>query len=431
MSKLAILGGAPTVADPLPIFNTIGDDEKKAVLDVLDNGLLSGFYGSPGREFLGGPAVRALEDEWCELFECRHAVSVNSATSGLVAAMGAIGIAPGDEVIVPAWTMSATAVAPIAYGGVPVFVDVEDATYCLDPEKVAAAITPETRAIIAVNLFGHPAELIALRALADSKGLYLVEDNAQGPLAREHGRYAGTIGHIGVFSLNVHKHLQCGEGGICTTEDDDLAARLQMIRNHGENVAGVEGEINLANTFGYNLRMTETTAAIARAQIARADSIINGRIEIARALSKGIAGTTGIAIPHERKDCDHAFYLWTLRLDAETLGVSRRTMQRALAAEGFPSFEGYVAPLYRLPMFRERQAIGKNGFPFGNSGPDYAEGLCPVTERLHDTEALVYEVCAWDPTSGQQQQMVDAVHKVVEHRTALRDAEATGALHAD
>lgn len=431
MTTLAILGGTPAVTDPLPVFNTIGDAEKKAVLDVLDNGLLSGFYGSPGKEFLGGPAIRALEDEWCELFECRHAVSVNSATSGLVAAMGAVGISPGDEVIVPAWTMSATAVAPIAYGGVPVFVDVEDASYCLDPQKVAAAITPQTRAIIAVNLFGHPAELIALRKLADAKGLYLVEDNAQGPMAREDGRYAGTIGHIGVFSLNVHKHLQCGEGGICTTEDDDLAARLQMIRNHGENVAGAAGEINLANTFGYNLRMTETTAAIAHAQIARAESIIHGRIEIAHTLSKGIAGTPGIAIPHERKGCDHAFYLWTIRLDSDALGVSRRTMQRALAAEGFPSFEGYVAPLYRLPMFRERRAIGTNGFPFGNNGPDYTEGLCPVTERLHDSEALVYEVCAWDPAPVQQQQMIDAVQKVVENRDALRDAEVSGSLDAD
>lgn len=430
MSALAILGGSPAVSGPLPAFNTIGDAEKAAVLEVLDGGLLSGFYGSPGKEFLGGPAVRALEDEWCELFECRHAVSVNSATSGLVAAMGAVGIAPGDEVIVPAWTMSATAVAPIAYGGIPVFVDVEDASYCLDPVKVAAAITPRTRAIIAVNLFGHPAELIALRALADRHGIHLVEDNAQGPLAREQGRYAGTIGHIGVFSLNVHKHLQCGEGGICTTEDEELATRLQLIRNHGENVVATDTRINLANAFGYNLRMTETTAAIARAQIARARAIIDGRIGIAQALSNGIAGTPGIAIPHERQGCDHAYYLWTVRLDDPEFDLPRPIIQRALAAEGFPSFEGYVPPLYRLPMFRERRAIGPNGFPFGNEGPSYQAGICPVTERLHDREALVYEVCAWDPSISQQEQMIDAVHKVIENRGALRDALTRGTLDA-
>jgi perosamine synthetase len=421
MSTLALFGGTPAVSGELALFNTIGDAEKQAVMDVLDGGLLSGFYGSPGREFLGGPAVRALEEDWCRTFECRHAVSVNSATSGLIAAMGAVGIGPGDEVIVPAWTMSATAVAPIAYGGVPVFVDVEDSNFCLDPVAVAAAITPRTRAIIAVNLFGHPAELAALRKLADEKGLYLVEDNAQSPHAREAGRITGSIGHIGVYSLNVHKHIQCGEGGVCTTEDDGLAERLRLIRNHGENVVGATPDADLTNAFGFNFRMTETTAAIARAQIARAGTIIAGRIAIAEALGAGVTGIDGIVAPAVRQDCEHAWYLWTLRVDAAVLGVSRKTIQQALAAEGVPTFEGYVAPLYRLPMFRNRQAMGRAGFPFSNAAVDYRDGLCPVTERLHDHEALVYEVCAWDPTPAQCSQMVDAIHKVVENCGALRD----------
>lgn len=422
MSTLALFGGTPAVTGPLRSFNTIGEGEKAAVMEVLDRGLLSGFYGSPGEEFLGGPAVRALEEEWCALFECRHAVSVNSATSGLVAAMGAVGVGPGDEVIVPAWTMSATAVAPIAYGGVPVFVDVEDGFFCLDQAAVEAAITPRTKAILAVNLFGHPAALHALRRLADARGIYLVEDNAQGPLAREDGRYAGTIGHIGVFSLNVHKHLQCGEGGVCTTEDDGLAERLQLIRNHGENVVGPTGVTNLANGFGYNLRMTETTAAIARAQIARAHEIVAGRVAVAERLSAGAAGIGGIVVPGVRADCGHAWYLWTLRVDADALGLPRATLKQALEAEGLPMFEGYVAPLYWLPMFREGQAIGPHGFPFAGSERSYERGMCPVTERLHEREALVYEVCAWDPTPEQQRQMADAIHKVAENAGALRDA---------
>ncbi len=422
MSTLALLGGDPAVRRPLPTFNTIGDAEKQAVLEVLDGGLLSGFYGSPGDEFLGGPAVRALEEAWCRTFNCRHAVSVNSATSGLVAANGAVGVSPGDEVIVPAWTMSATAVAPIAYGGVPVFVDVEDATFCLDPAAVAAAITPRTKAIIAVNLFGHPAELAALRQLADTHGIYLIEDNAQAPLARENGQMTGTIGHIGVASLNVHKHLQCGEGGICTTDDDTLAERLHLIRNHGENVVAAGDDTDLTNTFGYNLRMTETTAAIARTQVTRAEAIIAGRIAIAQALTTGITGIDGITVPDERHNCRHAYYLWALRLDAAALGISRKAFHAALTAEGFPTFPGYVAPLYRLPMFRHHHAIGRGSLPFAGSGPGYADGACPVTERLHDHEALVYEVCAWDPTPDQLDQMIAAVHKVVDNRGALRDA---------
>lgn len=422
MSTLALLGGEPAVRRPLRTFNTIGACEKRAVMKVLDGGLLSGFYGSPGEEFLGGPTVRALEEAWCRTFHCRHAVSVNSATSGLVAAIGAVGIGPGDEVIVPVWTMSATAVAPIAYSGIPVFVDVEDATFCLDPAAVVAAITPQTKAIIAVNLFGHPAELATLRQLADTHGIYLIEDNAQAPLALENGRMTGTIGHIGVASLNVHKHLQCGEGGICITNDDTLAERLRLIRNHGENVVTAGSGIDLTNAFGYNLRMTETTAAIARTQVTRAETIIGSRIAIGQALTNRLAGIDGITVPAERHSCRHVYHLWTLRLDADALGISRKAFQAALTAEGFPTFPGYVAPLYRLPMFRHHHAIGRDGFRFAHGAPSYAEGTCPVTERLHDHEALVYEVCAWDPTPDQLDQMIAAVHKVVDNRGALRDA---------
>src|SRR5262249_5209652 len=157
--------------------------------------------------------------------------SINSATSGLMAAMGAAGISPGDEVIMPPFTMSATAMAPLTYGGIPVFVDIEPDTFCLDLDAVRAAIGARTRAVLAVNLFGHPARLHELRALCDEHGLKLIEDNAQAMLAEEHGRYAGTIGHIGVFSLNYHKHIHSGEGGICTTDDERLARRLQQIRN--------------------------------------------------------------------------------------------------------------------------------------------------------------------------------------------------------
>src|SRR5262249_8722448 len=158
-----------------------------------------------------------------------------SATSGLVAAMGAVGIEPGDEVIVPPTTMSATAVAPLAYGGKPGFADIEPETFGPDPAAVRAPITPRTKAIVSANLIGHPARLAELAAIAREHGLYLVEDNAQGPLAAEHGRYAGTVGDIGVFSLNYHKHIHTGEGGVCVTNDDELALRLQLIRNHGEN----------------------------------------------------------------------------------------------------------------------------------------------------------------------------------------------------
>ena len=154
---LAILGGEPVLANALPRRRSIGRPELDAVRRVVESGCLSGFYGSWGPEFDGGPAVKTFEAAWRERFGAAHAVSVNSATSGLVAAMGAIGIGPGDEVIVPPLTMSATVVAPLVYGGVPVFVDVDPETFCLDPALVRRAITERTKAILVVNLFGHPA----------------------------------------------------------------------------------------------------------------------------------------------------------------------------------------------------------------------------------------------------------------------------------
>ena len=213
--SLAVFGGRPAVSRPLQPFSGIGGHERTAVLRFLDDGApLSGFHGSARPTFFGGPEVRAFEAAWCERFGVSHAVTVNSATSALIAAMGAIGIGPGDEVITSPYTMSATAMAPLFYGGIPVFADIESDHFCLDPAAVERAITAKTRAILVINLFGHPAELVKLRQLADARGIYLVEDNAQAALAEDGGKLAGTIGHIGIYSLNIHKHIQTGEGGI-------------------------------------------------------------------------------------------------------------------------------------------------------------------------------------------------------------------------
>lgn len=423
MSELALLGGTPAVTGPLARFNTIGAEERRRVNDVLDSGLLSGFYGSWGEEFFGGPAVRAFEAAWCGRFGCAHAVSVNSNTSGLVASMGAIGLSPGDEVIVPPYTMSATAMAPLFYGGIPVFADIDEVTYCLDVAKVADAITPRTRAIIVTNLFGHPGPLAALRALADAHGLYLVEDNAQGPFAMEGGRHAGTIGHIGVFSLNVHKHIQTGEGGVCCTDDADLALRLQMIRNHAENIVRDTGATRIENLIGHNLRMAELTAAVGLAQLEKADRIIGGRVRQAEALSDGMRGLPGLTVPAVREGCRHVYYTWSAEFDVPALGVSRKTLLAALEAEGFPLYGGYVAPIYRLPVFRQRIAIGRGGFPFNLTNRGYADGLCPVTERLHDRDLFFFENCGLDPAPEQIAELCAAMAKVLENRAALADYE--------
>jgi perosamine synthetase len=418
-NELAIFGGTPVIGRPLPRYNSIGREEREAVNRVMESGCLSGFYGSWGDEFFGGPTIQAFEQAWCDRFGVNHAVSVNSATSGLYAAMGAIGIGPGDEVIVPPFTMSATVMAPLIYGGVPVFVDIERETFCMDLEAVRQAITSRTKAILAVNLFGHAARLAELMDLAEEHGIKLVEDNAQGPLAQEDGTYAGTVGHIGVFSLNYHKHIHTGEGGMCVTDDGDLALRLQMIRNHGENVVEPLGVEDITDLVGFNYRMTELSAAVGIEQLKKIDEHVGRREELAQRLSEGVSGLEGLTTPHVRPGCRHVYYVWAMRFDAKIVGVTRERFSEALAAEGFPHSTGYVRPLYMLPIFQRRVALGPNGFPFDLSDTLYESGMCPVAERMYEEELVCFEPCMYAVDLETTDLLVEAVRKVHAHREEL------------
>ena len=421
MAELALFGGTPVIAEPLSPFRSIGQAEKLAVAEVMESGSLSAFYGSPGDEYFGGERVRAFEHAWCEMCGVNHALSINSATSGLIAAMGAIGVGPGDEVIVPATTMSATVMAPLFYGAIPVFADIEDRWFCIDPESVRRNISDKTRAILAVDLFGHPAELAALRQIADAAGIYLVEDAAQAPLAFEGEARVGTVGDIGVYSLNYHKHIHTGEGGMCVTNDDRLARRLALIRNHGENAALWAGETDLTNMIGGNLRMTETAAAVGLAQIARIDELVGRAEKVGAFLTAGIAGLGGIVPPEVRDGCRHDYYCWTARCVERDLGVSRDVFCRALAAEGVPLNAGYVEPLYLLPTFQERRAWGHDGFPFTLSNRNYPKGLCPVAERLYEKEIFFIEPCAWTFDDTVLEGIVEAFLKIHAARHVLRE----------
>ena len=423
MSDLAIFGGKPVINRTLAPYISVGDEEVDAVTRVVRSGQLSGFIGEWCDEFDGGTEIRAFEAEWQERFGTRHAITVNSNTSGLMAAMGAIGISPGDEVIVPPTTMSATAMAPLVYGGIPVFVDIEPDTFCLDVDKVEAAITPRTRAILVVDLFGHPAALAALRRLADAHGIFLIEDAAQAPLASEGTKFAGTVGHIGVFSLNYHKHIHTGEGGVCVTDDDALALRLRAIRNHGENIAAPLELENITNLVGFNFRMTEMSAAVGRTQLAKLDDSIEGRETRARQLSGAVASCPGLVVPPVRNDCRHVFYVWAARYLSDETGVSRHAVAKALQAEGVPVYEGYVKPLYLLPIFQKRIAIGKDGFPFSLTNQSYARGTCPVAERLHNDELLEFAICSYDLPPEDMEAIAAAIHKVFDNLDRLEVLE--------
>jgi perosamine synthetase len=424
MSKLAVFGGNPVISAPMRRYNPIGSEEIDAVNRVMRSGNLSGFVGTWSDEFFGGPMVQMFEQAWARRFGSKHAVSVNSNTSGLMAAMGAIGVGPGDEVILPPMTMSATAVAPLVYGAVPVFVDMEPDTFCLDPALVREHFTPRTKAILVVNLFGHPGPLAELRKFADERGIKLIEDNAQAPLGKEGDRYAGTIGHIGVFSLNYHKHIHTGEGGVCVTDDDELALRMQLIRNHAESCVERAKVADLRNMIGFNFRMTELCAAVGLEQLKKADYHVGRREQLAAHLNEGVRGLEGLTPPLARDGCRHVYYMWQMRYDETEMGVSRETFSQALAAEGFPNFLGYLNPLYRLPIFRDRIAIGGEGYPFNLTARSYPDGLCPVAEKLHAKELLGFDVCGFDVTPTEADLLVEAIRKVHGCRAALRSLTA-------
>lgn len=426
MKKLALFGGTPVRQKSFPRYNTIGKEEKQAVMEVLDKGELSGFLGTWSPEFFGGERVQKLEREWEAHFSVKHAVSVNSATSALNVAVGAAEVAPGDEVIVSPYTMTASVTCVLVYNAIPVFVDILPDTFCLDPEKIRKAITPRTKAIVVVDLFGHPFEADEIMTIAREHDLKVIEDAAQGYGASYYGRPAGTLADIGVFSLNVHKIINCGEGGVCVTNDDELAERMRLIRNHGEEVVKEKGTKNIVNIIGYNYRMGEIEAAIASEQLKKVDSLVAERVENAEYLSEKLQRFPGITPPIVRPYVRHGYYGFPIRYNASQIGIPRDLFVEAMRAEGIPTSIGYVEPIYLQPLYQHRIAYGTCGCPFTctynqESIVDYAKGLCPVVERMHYEEWIANGLVHKGISKTDLDDIVHAYEKVMEAESTLKN----------
>lgn len=422
-SPLALFGGPRVIAEPLAQFNSIGEDDIAAAVEVMKSGVLSAYLGAPGPGFMGGPRVRALEAAAAAKFGVKHALAVNSWTSGLIAAVGAIGIEPGDEVITTPWTMAATATAIVHFAGIPVFADIDPDTFNISPTCVEALITPRTRAILAVDIFGQSADMAALRALAERHGLKLISDTAQAPGARVGDALAGTLADIGGYSLNYHKHIHCGEGGILVTDDDRLAERLALIRNHGEVVIQSEAPADLANILGYNFRMGEIEAAIAAVQLTKLDGRVATRQRAAARLTAAIRDLPGLTPPFTPQGLTNVYYVYGMTLDTAALGVTRQRLVEALRAEGVPGLMVGYQNLHLLPMFRKRIAYGTGGFPWTSPcvGVErhYGPGLCPVAERLHGETFFGLNLCMNDFADADVDLVAAAFHKVWAHLDAL------------
>jgi perosamine synthetase len=424
---LAIHGGPATIPTPLAPFVSVGEAEAQAAAEVVRSGVLSAYIGAQGDAFMGGPRVRALEAQAAEFFGVRHAIAVNSWTSGLIAAVAALGLEPGDEVITTPWTMAATATAILHCNALPVFADIDPRTFNIDPQAVERLVTPRTRAILSVDIFGQSADMQALRKIADRHGLKLLSDTAQAPGARApDGRFAGLQADIGGYSLNYHKHIHCGEGGILVTNDDRLAWRMQMLRNHAEAVVESEDPAELAGLLGFNFRLGEIEAAIASIQLTRLAERVESRQRIARQLDQGLKDLRGLRTPEVAPGCTHVYYVYGMVLQEEVLGVPRASIAAALRAEGVPGVMAAYQNLHLLPLFRHKIAYGRNGFPwnspYARQGIAYGEGTCPVAEELHSRTFLGLALCMNEYPPEDVELVIQAFRKVWASLDSLRGA---------
>lgn len=305
----------------------IGAEEQEAVARVLSSGELS-----------QGPEVAAFEHEFSQLVDGRHCIAVNSGTSALHLSLVALGLGPGDEVVVPSFTFAATANAVCLAGATPIFADICSRDFCLDPDAVRNALSPRTRAVMPVHLYGHPAAMDEIAAVAADADLLVIEDAAQAHAAAWQGRPVGAWGDAACFSFYPTKNMTTGEGGLVVTPDADIARTLRLLRNQGME-RRYENEL-----VGFNVRMTDLSAAIGRVQLRHLPGWTEARRRNAAFLSRELRG---VVVPIEEAQAVHVYHQYTVRLDG------RDALREHLAQRGIGSGVYYAVPVHRLPAFAE------------------------------------------------------------------------------
>ena len=415
-SNLALFGGPKSIPKAFNKYNSIGVEEVVAAKLTIESGVLSDFVGAWCPEFAGGPKVQEFERAWEKHYGVKHAITVNSWTSGLIAAVGAIGIEPGDEIIVSPWTMCASATAILQWNAIPVFADIENQTFNLDPESVIKNISGQTKAILAIDIFGHPCDYEALQKIADEHGLKFITDTAQSPGSLYKGAFTGTQSDVGGYSLNYHKHIHTGEGGVIVTNDDIIAERLQLIRNHAEAVVEAKGVKDITNMIGYNFRLGEIESAIGIEQLKKMQNFVSNRQKIAIQLNEGLKNLKGLTPPIVKPECTHAYYIYGMILDLDQIEISRDRLVEALEAEGISGLCPGYTNIHMLPIFQKKIAYGSKGFPWNSDickrDVSYDKGICPVAEDLHDNSFLGYEMGAHDLSHDDVCSMIEAFKKV-------------------
>ncbi len=394
-AQLALHGGSPVRATLLPYGrHEIDDDDVAAVARVLRSDWLT-----------SGPLVGEFEAALARVAGADHAVAVSSGTAALHAAMFAIGIGPGDEVLVPPMTFAASANAVVYQGGTPVFVDVDPGTLLIDPAKVAAAITSRTKAMVAVDYAGQPCDYDALRRIVAGRPIAIVADACHAIGGSDRGRPVGAIADLTAFSLHPVKHVTTGEGGAIVTNDPALAARMRTFRNHGitvdhrqrgEQATWVYDIVEL----GYNYRLTDIQSALGLSQLTKLPARIARRQAIAGEYDRAFASVAEVSPLALRAGVSHAYHLYVVRVDTSTLACDRAMLFAALRREGIGVNVHYI-PVHFHPFYRQRYGTGP--------------GLCPIAEAAY--EQLITLPMFPGMAARDVQDVIEAVTKVV---TAFR-----------
>lgn len=318
---------------------SIGEEEIQAVVKVMRSGMLTSGLGA-------GPKVTEFEKNYAAFAGVKNAIAVNTGTAALHAAVMAAGVKAGEEVILPSFTFVATAEAVVLAGGKPVFADIDPETFTLSPEDVEKAITPKTKAIIPVDLYGLPADIKPIREIVRKNGLAIIEDCAQSHGATYERKPAGALADVACWSLYAAKNIGTGEGGVVTTDDDKLADTVRMIRTHGEKAK------YSSLMLGTNYRMTEIQAAIGIVQLARLPDFFAKREGNAERLTESLKGIDKIKLPSELKNRKSSWYLYTIRINDATESM-RNNIIKEMHDKGIGAEAYYPTPVHQMPYYKE------------------------------------------------------------------------------
>lgn len=356
---LAINGGQPYRTKSFPSVGNasgrmLGDEEIALLTEVIREGKLNR---------VGGTKVAKLEAEFAAIYGAKHAIAATSGTAALHVAMGTLNLEPGDEVITTTITDMGTVIGILMCNLVPIFADVDPRTGIITAETIAKQITPKTRAIIVVHLFGQMADMDPILALAKKHNLIVIEDCAQAHMSEYKGHTAGTMGTMGCFSFQQSKQMTTGDGGMVITNDDDLAYRARLFADKGWPRTGTDYRGHLF--LGPNYRLTELQGAVGLAQVRKIGEIVARRRRSAELLAKLLKEIPGVNPPYITPGANPTWWIFSFTIDEKALGVSSADFGKAIRAEGAPFGVGYIPnPVFEYPVIAERKTFGTSGIPW-------------------------------------------------------------------